>query len=252
MNGDVHGDLHGGIAVDGPPGAGVTSPLSPVPEDSAGSAAGREAVARELMVELAQVVHQMRALPASGPTSAGWSVLGERERAIVAELHARQVPVSSQADRTAAAQRALPARPTLTLVSSSRASPSSSSSMVSSSSSLSMLGSSSVLGSSSMGGLVGGAALFAEIAELEKAVLTRTVIGQAEGILMERHQVSAEDAFEMLRRASQHSNRKLRDLAADLVHTGLEPPAPPRPRQPQAPTRSWVVASQAPAVNLGR
>ena len=52
------------------------------------------------------------------------------------------------------------------------------------------------------------------------AIITRTVIGQAEGILMERHQASAERAFQMLREASQHANRKLSLIAADLVRTG--------------------------------
>ena len=55
------------------------------------------------------------------------------------------------------------------------------------------------------------------------AIITRTVIGQAEGILMERHQASAERAFQMLREASQHANRKLSLIAADLVRTGEWP-----------------------------
>ena len=49
--------------------------------------------------------------------------------------------------------------------------------------------------------------------QLREALESRDVIGQAKGILMEREKVTADDAFNMLRRASQHLNRKLRDLA---------------------------------------
>ncbi len=45
----------------------------------------------------------------------------------------------------------------------------------------------------------------------------RTVIGQAQGILMERFAVDADQAFAYLRRVSQDTNRKLVDLAQDLV-----------------------------------
>ncbi|WP_134132533.1 MULTISPECIES: ANTAR domain-containing protein [Kribbella] len=37
------------------------------------------------------------------------------------------------------------------------------------------------------------------------------------GILMERHDLDSDKAFEVLRRASQNSNRKLRDIAQELV-----------------------------------
>ena len=43
------------------------------------------------------------------------------------------------------------------------------------------------------------------------------MIEQAKGILIRDHQCDAEDAFEMLKHASQHTNRKLRDVAATLV-----------------------------------
>jgi GAF domain-containing protein len=55
---------------------------------------------------------------------------------------------------------------------------------------------------------------------LKTAVSTREVIGQAQGILMERFKISSETAFHMLIVASQNSNRKLRDVAEDLVSTG--------------------------------
>ena len=68
--------------------------------------------------------------------------------------------------------------------------------------------------------------LAAKVEHLERALATRTVIGQASGILIERHNMTADDAFRMLVAASSVTNRKLRDIAADLVHTG-ELPGPP-------------------------
>jgi hypothetical protein len=40
---------------------------------------------------------------------------------------------------------------------------------------------------------------------------------------MERERITAEQAFTILRRASQHLNVKLRDVAQDLVQTGSNP-----------------------------
>jgi GAF domain-containing protein len=58
---------------------------------------------------------------------------------------------------------------------------------------------------------------------LQIALETRAVIDQAKGILMERYKLTADRAFQMLSRASMNSNRKLRDIADDLVHTGYFP-----------------------------
>jgi GAF domain-containing protein len=55
---------------------------------------------------------------------------------------------------------------------------------------------------------------------LEEALRSRDVIGQAKGILMEREHISAEEAFERLRRVSQHENRKLRVIAEELAANG--------------------------------
>ncbi len=52
---------------------------------------------------------------------------------------------------------------------------------------------------------------------LEESLLTRDVIGQAQGILMARHLLTARQAFDELRRTSQLSNRKLREVAAEVV-----------------------------------
>lgn len=57
-------------------------------------------------------------------------------------------------------------------------------------------------------------------AGLEQALRSRDLIGQAKGILMERHGLTAWDAFERLRRSSQARNRPLRELAEALVRTG--------------------------------
>jgi GAF domain-containing protein len=60
-------------------------------------------------------------------------------------------------------------------------------------------------------------------AHLRSGLVTRTVIGQAEGILMERLKITANQAFVVLSRLSQERNVKLRVLARDLVETGKLP-----------------------------
>jgi len=57
-------------------------------------------------------------------------------------------------------------------------------------------------------------------ANLQAALESRAVIDQAKGILMERYKVTPDQAFQLLARASMHSNRKLRDVADELVRTG--------------------------------
>jgi GAF domain-containing protein len=64
-------------------------------------------------------------------------------------------------------------------------------------------------------------------ANLQTALTTRELIGQAQGILMERERVTADEAFDILRRASQHLNRKLREVAQALVDTGEQPDTGP-------------------------
>ncbi|WP_432572362.1 GAF and ANTAR domain-containing protein [Kineococcus sp. SYSU DK005] len=71
-----------------------------------------------------------------------------------------------------------------------------------------------------------------QVEGLNQANVTRAVIGQAEGILMERFKISAQVAFALLARISQDSNRKLRLVAEDLVRTG-QVPAPPTGRARQ-------------------
>ena len=61
------------------------------------------------------------------------------------------------------------------------------------------------------------------VEQLELAIATRTVIGQAEGILMERFDIPADKAFAVLRRVSQRRNVKLNQVADELVRTRETP-----------------------------
>lgn len=56
---------------------------------------------------------------------------------------------------------------------------------------------------------------------MESALLTRSVIGRAEGRLMERLDLTANEAFAALVRASQTRNVKLLDVASDVVENGV-------------------------------
>lgn len=70
-------------------------------------------------------------------------------------------------------------------------------------------------------------ALYAEDTEnLHEALQTSRLIGTAIGIVMQRERVTSEAAFALLVRSSQHLNRKLRDIAAEVELTGTLPPVP--------------------------
>jgi GAF domain-containing protein len=56
-----------------------------------------------------------------------------------------------------------------------------------------------------------------ESAQLRVALDTNRTIGAAVGILMATHTISQDDAFALLTTASQRMNRRLRDVAADIV-----------------------------------
>jgi hypothetical protein len=60
-------------------------------------------------------------------------------------------------------------------------------------------------------------------ANLERAVESHRLVGQAMGILIERHRIVSEEAFDVLRRASQDHNVKLREVAERVIETGAEP-----------------------------
>ncbi|MGH3366860.1 MAG: ANTAR domain-containing protein [Nocardioidaceae bacterium] len=65
--------------------------------------------------------------------------------------------------------------------------------------------------------------------QLRDALASRAVIDQAIGILMAQHNCSADEAFGILRRTSQHQNRKLREIATETIQatTGHDPSPPP-------------------------
>ncbi len=60
-------------------------------------------------------------------------------------------------------------------------------------------------------------------AGLVQALASHRLIGQAVGILVERHRLLPAQAFDKLRRASQNRNLKVRDLAARVIETGSDP-----------------------------
>jgi AmiR/NasT family two-component response regulator len=73
---------------------------------------------------------------------------------------------------------------------------------------------------------------FAEYHSLQGAFGRRAAIEQAKGILMARHGIDAEKAFEMLRDHSQHNGRKLIDVAQAIVESHLLLLPPPQPAAP--------------------
>src|SRR3984957_2469540 len=72
---------------------------------------------------------------------------------------------------------------------------------------------------------------FAEYHELQGAFGRRALIERAKGILMERHSIDEDAAFEMLRERSRIDNRKLIDLATAVIDGhGLLPKLPTPPQ----------------------
>jgi ANTAR domain len=63
---------------------------------------------------------------------------------------------------------------------------------------------------------------------LQAALETRATIDQAKGVLIERFKLTPDQAFQMLTQVSMHANRKVRDIADELVHTGEVPVVPAR------------------------
>jgi len=71
---------------------------------------------------------------------------------------------------------------------------------------------------------------FTEYHSLQGAFGRRAVIEQAKGILMARHAIDGDAAFEMLRDHSQHNGHKLADVAAAIIESHqLLVPAGPQP-----------------------
>jgi len=96
---------------------------------------------------------------------------------------------------------------------------------------------------------------FAEYHDLEGAFGRRALIERAKGILMERHTIDDQHAYDLLREHSRVNNRKLIDLATAIVdgHRLLpkQPPTPPQPQPRQPPTTAdpserYTAAAQEP------
>jgi ANTAR domain/GAF domain len=69
-------------------------------------------------------------------------------------------------------------------------------------------------------------------ANLHRALVSNRRIGMAIGILMSQNKINEDDAFTLLRIVSQHTNRKLLDIAGEVLVTGtLELPASTAPRR---------------------
>ncbi|MCU1352720.1 MAG: response regulator with putative antiterminator output domain [Acidimicrobiales bacterium] len=77
--------------------------------------------------------------------------------------------------------------------------------------------------------------LSSEVGQLREAIVSRDVIGQAKGVLMATHRVTADAAFQMLVRASQRLNVKVRQVAEEVAATGALPDAPPISRSAPSP-----------------
>jgi DNA-binding response OmpR family regulator len=68
--------------------------------------------------------------------------------------------------------------------------------------------------------------------QLQMALTSNRQIGVAVGVLMAREKVTSERAFDLLRRRSNHTNRKLRDVAEEVALTGQlsQPPSHDAPQ----------------------
>jgi len=85
----------------------------------------------------------------------------------------------------------------------------------------------------------------------------RTTIGKALGIIMGVYNLDDDTAMDVLRRLSQQGERKLYDIAADVVHDHRLPapdqpdvttagmPGPPKPPRPSAPPSGPAPAGPA-------
>ena len=56
-----------------------------------------------------------------------------------------------------------------------------------------------------------------QVTGLQTALQSRHSIGLAQGLMMYRYGLTEDAAFQVLRRLSSHNNRKLRDVAADVI-----------------------------------
>jgi AmiR/NasT family two-component response regulator len=61
------------------------------------------------------------------------------------------------------------------------------------------------------------------VGQLRRALQSNRATGTAVGIVMARYDLDSERAFQVLVRASQQNNRKLTDIAEELMRTGVLP-----------------------------
>ncbi len=73
-----------------------------------------------------------------------------------------------------------------------------------------------------------------KVRNLQTALTSNRRIGMAIGIVMNECRLQDEQAFQMLRAASQHTHRKLRDVAEEVILTGALPSWPSRHLQPNS------------------
>jgi hypothetical protein len=68
-----------------------------------------------------------------------------------------------------------------------------------------------------------------EVSQLQQALASRSTIDQALGVLMAQNRCTRDEAFAILRRASQTRNVKLREVAEAIIHRYTGHPAEPPP-----------------------
>jgi len=67
------------------------------------------------------------------------------------------------------------------------------------------------------------------VGQLRQALQSNRTIGTAIGVVMTRYELEPQQAFQVLVRTSQQHNRKLHDIAEELVRTGVLPGVPSSP-----------------------
>jgi AmiR/NasT family two-component response regulator len=77
--------------------------------------------------------------------------------------------------------------------------------------------------------VVDGAALEVELLrertrQLQTALTSRVAVDTAVGVLLERHALERQDAFELLRRAARHHRRSIHDLAHEVTKSRTDTP----------------------------
>jgi AmiR/NasT family two-component response regulator len=60
--------------------------------------------------------------------------------------------------------------------------------------------------------------------QLQTALTSRVVVDTAVGVLLERHRLGRQEAFELLRRAARHHRRSIHELAREVIANRSERP----------------------------